>query len=160
MHLAPSTACQCNFAMPKASFSYFYVQLFLPPPLLFPSCPSKTLSSFLISSCNLCLFSVKPAVAVWTAQWPDFVTSLPVSVSAVREHSVSAVTDASRVTGASRAADPASVTGMQTSATRGPAPASAAEIILEGTSVRGDDTVLVCLESCGWDHQQWFYSKV
>lgn len=50
----------------------------------------------------------------------------------------SAATDARQVTGASPAADPATVTDTPTSVTRGPEPASAAGTTLEGTSVTGD----------------------
>lgn len=64
-------------------------------------------------------------------------TSSPVSASAVRERLVSTVTDARRVTGASPAADPASVTDTLTNATRGPEPALAAGTTPEETSVTG-----------------------
>lgn len=50
------------------------------------------------------------------------------------------MTDARRVTGASPAADPASVMDTLTSVTRGLEPASAAETTLEETSVTGGVT--------------------
>lgn len=65
-------------------------------------------------------------------------TSSPVIASAVREHLASAVTDARQVTGASPAADPASVTDTLTRAIRGLEPASAAGTTLEETSATGD----------------------
>ncbi len=65
-------------------------------------------------------------------------TSSLVSANVVQGHLVIAATDVRRVTGASPAADPASVMATQTSATRGREPASAAGITLEETSVTGD----------------------
>lgn len=60
------------------------------------------------------------------------------SASAVRGHLVSAAMGVRQVTGASRAADPASVTDMQTSVTREPESASAAGTTPEEINVKGD----------------------
>lgn len=77
-------------------------------------------------------------VAAWKALWLDFVTSSLGSASAVQEHLVSAAMDVRQVTGASPAADPASVMDMQTSATREPDSASTAGTIREEKNVKGD----------------------
>lgn len=84
---------------------------------------------------------VQPVAAAWRAQWLDSVTSSPVSASVAQERSVSAVTVARQVTGASPAADPASAMDTQTSVTREPEPASTAGATLEETSVTGDNPV-------------------
>lgn len=67
-------------------------------------------------------------------------TSLRASARAAQERLVSAATDASPATGASPAADPASVTDTPRSVTRGREPASAAGTTPEETSVTGEKT--------------------